>query len=171
MTTDSPSIQAMTDFTAVQPITISEGENIDKALRRMKRAGVRSLLVVSSDGAARGFITAYDIQSELPVQKAHELQLSRDEITVELVMTPCSQISVLEMAQAEESCVGHILETMRGLGCRHLLVVEHADGAQHEIRGMFSRTNIEKKLGSGVAEDDVLAADSLAEIVARVATA
>ncbi len=162
---DNPAIDVMTDFRDVVPRTTKPSVPIDDALEAMKQKGVRSLLVTGENDDIIGVVTAQDIQGEKPIKLSEETRIAHAAITVEHVMTPQSELSVLKMISVEEAQVGHIVETLRELKRQHLLVVDvnEATGEQC-IRGMFSTSQIDKQMHKD-PDDEIASAESLAEVV------
>mgnify|MGYP001554549716 CR=1 FL=1 len=70
VTLHAPALEAMTDFTRLQPVTISADAHYLDANDSMIRLGVRLLLVVDTRGHLLGIVTAHDILGERPLQLA-----------------------------------------------------------------------------------------------------
>lgn len=150
---DSPALEVMTDLRVVHAVTISPGVSIDEALETMKVRGVRLLLVIGENDEIVGLITAKDIQGEKPIKIAQESRIPHSRITVESVMTPRSDIEVLNMLSVRNAQVGHIVATLQALARQHALVVEvDADTKEQRVRGIFSTSQISRQLGVNAAE-------------------
>ncbi len=160
---DAPATAVMTDFAQVWAVTIGAHVIIDDALERMKVAGVRMLLVTDESERIIGLITAKDIQGERPVQIVREGDLKRDEITVSDVMVPQAAIEVFTMASVENARVGHVITTLHALERQHGLVAEMDESGRQRVRGVFSTSEIGKRLGQPVTET-MTTAHSLAEL-------
>lgn len=163
---DSPALDVFTDFRVVCPETVGPEVPIDQALERMKRAGVRLLLVTeehAGEPQVIGLVNADDLMGEKPIKLVEDSRIGRDSITVRQVMTPQRRVRVLDMRSARDAQVGHIVATLRALERKHLLVVEIGGRGQH-IRGLFSATQIRKQLGLDTWEEIQLP-QSLAEMV------
>ncbi len=161
---DDPATTVMTDFRQVAPITIEPYHRIDAALNKMKVAGVRLLLVADEDDNIIGVITAADILGERPIKLIQESRISRQNIRVDMIMTPVEQIEALRMVSVRNAIVGQIVDTLRALRRHHVLVVE-IDPAndQPKIRGLFSTSHISRLLGRDITDPEH-PAESLAEI-------
>ncbi len=162
---DDPALDAMTDFSYVDPVTVAPATPIDEALDKMKRTGVRSLLVTGQDQVIVGLVTANDIQGEKPIKLSQENRIPRSDFTVEMVMTPQREMVVLNYLSVRNAQIGHIVETLHQLSRQHILVarVDEASGEQ-VVCGMFSTSQINKQLHTHT-EIDVAPAHSLAEMV------
>lgn len=149
---DNPAVEVMTDLTRVTAVIILAGDSVDEAHRRMIQRGVRLLLVVDQDRKVHGVITANDVLGEKPVQAAVQRGVARSEIHVRDVMTPRSNLQVLQMREVSASTVGHIVATLKAAGRQHTLVVDR-DGQR--VCGIFSATQIARQLGVSITTDAV----------------
>jgi CBS-domain-containing membrane protein len=163
---DDPAITAMTDFTQECPVTVSPECHIDDALKDMIRAGVRSLLVLE-EGRVLGLITSFDIQGERPIlflqspECAHDPCLHRD-VTVADIMTGLDLLPRLEWQRVLCGCVGELFETFHSSGNTHLLVVDTRPDGETVVRGLMSRSRLERqtaKPDAGAALDRVPSRD------------
>jgi CBS domain-containing protein len=148
-----------TDFARTRPVTTSVNTAIDEALRVMKTAGVRLLLVTDDEGAVIGQVGVDEILGDEPIKLQQTTRMDRSEIMVSAVMMPLSQIRVMEWSHMKDAKVGHIVATLHQMEKRHLLVVEAG-----RIRGLFSASQITRQTGREVMET-ALPAHSFAEIV------
>ncbi|HSU62713.1 MAG TPA: CBS domain-containing protein [Burkholderiales bacterium] len=146
VTLESPALQVMTDFTRVTPATIRPQAPLDGANQFMITRGVRLLLVVDERESVLGVLTANDLLGERPMLAATGRGRRRDELAVSDVMTPAERVEVIELAEVERARVGHVLETLRGAGRQHALVVD----AESMVRGIFSISQIARQLGVSV---------------------
>lgn len=161
---DNTALSVMTDFTRVPPITIEPIMTIDYALQKMKKQGVRLLLVTGEHDYVTGIITSYDIQGEKPVKYAEETGLNHNSITVEMIMTPLSRMPAFDLEFIKQSLVRHVIATLKQLNRQHALVVSMDKGGRTQrIRGLFSTSHISRCLGRDIGVS-VNAAHSLAEI-------
>ncbi len=161
---DDRAITVMTDFRQVLPVTIEPYYIIDAALKKMKVVGVRLLLVPNEDDKIIGLITATDILGERPLKLIEKTRISRENIRVDMVMTPVEQIEALRMMTVRDASVGQIIDTIQALRRQHLLVVESEQGSQQfKILGLFSASQISRLLGRDITDPEY-AAESLAEI-------
>lgn len=174
----SPAVEVMTDFNHVRPRTTGPEAPIDEALDKMKRVGVRLLMVEDPDRNIVGIISSYDIQGERPIKLVQESRISRSQIRVSDIMTPQTDIEALHMLSVRNAQVGHIVATLRALEQRHLLVVQSANengepaddeampgigSGKQVVRGLFSSTQIGRQLRVDV--DEIMTpAHSLAEM-------
>jgi len=141
-----PAALVMTDFHAELPITVTEDRGIDDALNDMIRFGVRALLVVRGE-VVSGLITSYDIQGERPLQYLQGSTLTRhEEIVVGHVMTPWEQVPMLDWATVERAKVGDVAEVLERSRATHVVVIESSRDGSPVVRGLVSRTRVERQL-------------------------
>ena len=165
---DSPALEVMTDLKLVLAATIDPETHIDVANQAMIARGVRSLLVVDRGGDVIGVVTARDILGERPMQMVSKRGMKHEEIRVFDVMTPGSEIEVLEMGDVLRSRVGAIVETLKRSGRQHALVVDRDVVANRQmVRGIFSASQVARQLGIPMHSTEV--ARTFAEIEAAIA--
>lgn len=145
----------MTDFCRNPAISTPASTQIDTALDQMIFSGVRLLFVVDADFTLLGLVTSFDIQSEKPMLylQSKDCRIgtcSRDDVTVQDIMTPLNQCEMLDFDEMETATLGDIVETFKSVRRRHLLVSESSDGNSNTIRGLFSITDIERALGISI---------------------
>lgn len=156
---NEPAMLVFTDFTSVKPFVVTAEIPIDIALKMMKTAGVRLLLVTDEDDAVIGQITADDILGDDPIRLQQTSRMDRNEILVGTVMTRLADIRVMEWPHMKDTKVGHIVATLHQMERKHLLVIE-----DNRVRGLFSASQITRQTGQEVTETAV-PAHSFAEIV------
>lgn len=159
---NDPAMLVFTDFCCVHPVTITAHKTIDRALGRMKKSGVRLLLVVDESEHMIGLISAYKIMGAKPVRIEEADRLDRNQITVGMIMEPRARIRVLEMSHLRDAKVGHIVATLHKIEEFYLPVVEAGS-----IRGLFSASQISTQLGRNIM-DLQEPAHSLAELVHKI---
>ena len=165
---DSPAVAAMTDFRSVPPITIDAEMLIDRALEKMKTAGVRLLFVVNDAYEIIGLITAKDILGERPIKLTQQTGIPHSDITVGAIMTPQRNIQVLDISSVQMATVGDIVATLHALHRQHALVAKIDENTQKTfVIGMFSTSQISKLLGEDAMQDPA-PADSLVEIIEKI---
>ena len=142
-----PAESVMTDFTWKTPITVAVDRFIDDALSDMIIAGVRALLVVRGEVVV-GLITSYDIQGDRPAQFQNGSGFtSHSDIEVGHIMTPWEAVPTLDVPWVSLATVGDVVERFQRRGDSHFLVVEYVEQGGAFVRGMFSRTDVQRQLG------------------------
>ncbi len=143
----APAVSVMTDFTWDTPITVEVDRYIDDALRDMIVAGVRALLVMRGEVVV-GLITSYDIQGERPLQFLSRSGFTRhSEIEVGHIMRPWDSVATLDASWVASASVADVVEHFSRRRDSHFVVVEYAEQGGAFVRGMFSRTELERRLG------------------------
>jgi CBS-domain-containing membrane protein len=135
----------MTDLRAVTAVIILSGDTVDEAHRRMIQRGVRLLLVVDQNRQVVGLVTATDILGEKPMKVITQRAVRREELQVRDIMTPQSELEVLDLRDVRAAKVGHIVTTLQRSGRQHAIVVEQHAAAQ-TLCGLFSATQIARQL-------------------------
>jgi CBS-domain-containing membrane protein len=150
---DTPALEVMTDFTRTPAISILANTQIDNALNQMIYSSVRLFFVVNRDFTILGSVTSYDIEGEKPVLflQSRDYRIdtcAREDITVQDIMTAVQNWRVLNYNALSFATLGDIVETFRGFGQRHLIVVEESRdrGGAQVVRGLFSVTALERVL-------------------------
>lgn len=141
-----PALTVMNDFSRQHPVTVDEDRSIGAALTDMARLGVRSMLVVNELKVV-GFITSYDIEGERPIhyiQQFHDVR--RNDVEVGHVMTRWHDLVTLNWSDVRTASVIEILQALRDADLMHVLVVEHEADGSTSVRGLFSRSRIERQL-------------------------
>lgn len=146
VTPAAPATSVMTDFTLESPVTVAADRFIDDALQDMIAAGVRALLVMRGEIVV-GLITSYDIQGERPMQFLDASGFTRHgDIEVGHIMTPWDEVPAIDLPWIRSASVSDVIERFRHKCNSHFVVVEYADQGGAFVRGMFSRTQIERQL-------------------------
>ena len=149
---DDNALSVMTDLQKASAITVRGITPIDQALEHMIQSGVRSLFVLDNESQVIGLITSYDIQGEKPIRYLQSLDCThrsccRDDVLVKDIMVPIDKL-YLDFKKVHDATVGNIVATFRRVGRKHLVVVDHnRDQDESTIRGIFSATQLERRLG------------------------
>lgn len=145
---DSPALEVMTDLTKVKPATIHPDQTLQQAEQTMIYQGVRMLFVVSEMPLLEGLITSTDLSGERPMSLVHSRNVRFDELRVGDVMTELSMLDAIDYEPMLSATVGNVVATLKRVGRNHLLVVQAAaHGAPRRVRGVVSRTQVERQLG------------------------
>jgi CBS-domain-containing membrane protein len=148
---ESPALAAMTDFIQDSPAVVAPGRHIDDALRDMIAYGVRALVVVE-DERVLGLITASDIMGERPIKFLQSPLCKGNpcrhkDIGVADIMTPWAELQLLDYDWVAQRAAADIAEALVRTCSTHLLVVERSSQAAASVlRGLFSRTRLERQL-------------------------
>jgi CBS-domain-containing membrane protein len=145
---DSPALEVMTDLTKVKAATIRPEQTLQQAEQTMIYQGVRMLFVVSEMPLLEGLITSTDLSGERPMSLVHSRNVRFDELRVGDVMTELSMLDAIDYEPMLSATVGNVVATLKRVGRNHLLVVQAAaHGAPRRVRGVVSRTQVERQLG------------------------
>lgn len=163
VTTHSPALEVMTDLTQVRAATVAPGLTLAQTELSMIHQGVRLLFVVNNLLSVDGIITAGDLHGERPMRLVHQRGMKYESLTVTDVMTPLSEINAIDYGALKHATVGKVIDTLLNSSQPHLLVIEHASAsAPVRIRGIISKTQVERQLGTQLQSRDI--ANTFAEI-------
>ncbi len=144
---DDPAIDVMRDYQVESAYSISPHETIDHALLEINTQNILTLLVTNANNEIEGLISIEDILGEKPITLLEENRISRESITVKMVMTPVEEILLLSKDTVLASKVGNITETLRTNKARYALVVEHQNkNTQHEAIGLYNLSQLQQLL-------------------------
>jgi CBS-domain-containing membrane protein len=159
----SPAIEVMTDLTTVRAATTHPATTLRQAEQAMIHRGVRMLFVVTEMPVVEGLVTTTDLGGDKQMRVVHERHLHYDELVVADVMTGLGALDAIDYAQLRGASVGNVVATLRRVGRNHLLVVESASAqAPRRVRGVISRSQVERQLGTAI--DITPIANSFSEI-------
>jgi hypothetical protein len=112
----------------------------------MVRLSVRAMLVMRADSII-GLITSYDIEGPRPARFAERARaIRREDITVRDIMTEWQDLPTLDWRTVQTSRISDLLEIFEGMRVMHLLVLESDDRGAEVVRGLISRSRIERHL-------------------------
>jgi len=167
VTLDSPALLVMTDLELVRAATVRPEETLHMARQHMIHQGVRLLFVVSEMPCVDGLITTTDLDGERPLQVISRRSVHYDDLVVADVMSPLDTLDAVGMDHLRRATVAKVIATIRHLGRRHMLVVDHGqDGQTPVLRGIISQAQIERQLGQQI--DVIEQAHNFAEITASL---
>ncbi len=166
VTLEDPALSVMTDLKSISVVTVRAKTPMEKAHDKMKRYGVRTLLVLDDADKVAGLLTTTDILGEKPMRFLQHVGGAHADILVRDIMTPQRDLEVLNLQDVSSAKVGHVLATLKAAGRQHAMVVEENANAQQAIRGIFSATQIARQLGVQIQITEI--ARTFAEIEAAL---
>lgn len=151
VTPDSPATAVVTDLTVEKAATTHPHTTLRQAEQMMIHQGVRMLFVVSDMPSLDGLVTAGDLHGDVQVRVAGERRARFDELTVADVMTGLDRLEAVDWDRLQSATVAQVVATLRRHGRHHLLVVQSATAhTPRRVRGVISRTRIERQLGQPI---------------------
>lgn len=163
VTLDSSALDVLTDLTQEKAATTHPATTLRQAEQMMIYLGVRMLFVVNDMPSIEGLITATDLRGDKQMRVVHERGLRYDEVCVADVMTDLGMLDAIDYSRVKTAAVGNAIATLKRFGRNHLLVVEGAtEKTPRRVRGVISRSQIERQLGTAI--DITPIASSFAEI-------
>ena len=169
VTLQSPALEVMTDLTTVRAATVAPASPLAQAELGMIHQGVRLLFVVNHMPSVDGIISATDLHGERPMRLVHQRGVKYEELVVGDVMTALSSIDAVDYGALRHASVAELIEALARNGHAHLLVIEQASaGNPMRIRGIVSRTQVERQLGTRLPASQI--ASSFSEIEQALST-
>jgi hypothetical protein len=127
------------------------GKTLLMAREHMIHQGVRLLFVVSDMPCVDGLITTTDLDGERPMQGTACGGVRYDDPLVADVVSPLATLDAVGMDDLRRATVAKAIATIRQLGRRHMLVVDHGQDSQTPVlRGVTSQTQIERQPGQTI---------------------
>jgi CBS domain-containing protein len=94
-----------------------------------------------------GLITSYDIEGPRASRFTERPQATRrEDITVGDIMTEWEHLPTLDWQTVQTAKISDLLEIFDGIGVMHLLVVQSDESGADVLRGLISRSRIERQL-------------------------
>jgi CBS domain-containing protein len=164
VTFDSPALDVMTDLTKVKAATTGPSTTLRQAEQIMIYQGVRLLFVVSDMPAIEGLVTATDLHGDRQMRLVQQRNIRYEDLCVADVMAGLSILDAIDFKEITAATVGNVVATLRRHGRNHLLVAEGPTGdTPRRVRGLFSRSQVERQLGAPVPVTEV--ANTFADVV------
>jgi len=143
ITLESAATLFFTDFERVEPQVIDAATSADLARLLMLKAHVKLKLVVDQDNQFLGVISLDDISAQNITAHTGK-ETKRENILVADLMTPKHKIKAFDFNEIKRSNIESIIHALKDSGLQHCLVV---DSDTQKIRGVFSASDISRKLG------------------------
>jgi CBS-domain-containing membrane protein len=153
---DSPALAVITDLTQVKAATTAPSTTLRQAEQIMIHQGVRTLFVVREMPSIDGLVTAADLHGDHTLMISQQRHTPYDELRVADVMTPLSELDAIDYEAMKLALVSNVIATLQRAGANHLLVIERATAdTPRRVRGIVSRAQVERQLGSPVPVTEV----------------
>lgn len=135
------------DFKINHPAHIEPLTPLKLAIDDMHFYGLPFLLVTEKDtDTISGVVTGWDLQGDKPVEVSQVNRIPFDKITVSQVMTKTKDLVSADISALSNARVGHIIKTLKDNSAQILLITENDDKSQPFIRGLFSRSLLNRQL-------------------------
>lgn len=139
----TPALDFFTDFRDNEPLVIDSSVSAPDARNMMLRTHVRLKLVVDDEGHFVGVITAQQLAEQRIISRAASGHSSREDVRVADLMTRKKDLLALNIHEVEKSSIGDVVRFLKDNFQQHCLVI---DEDTHQIRGIFSASDISRKL-------------------------
>jgi CBS domain-containing protein len=142
-----PALSVMTDFRERASVTVSDSATIAEALEHMIHTGVRSAFAIDDQSrVVVGFITAYDITGEKPMQYMQSTAITRREVLVRDIMQKISELRVVDIKQIEHASVATVSNIFTEKRLTHVPVMETSETGEQRLRGLLSAAKVKRLL-------------------------
>jgi len=159
----SPAMTVLTDFSQVIPQSVDADTPIDEAHLKMRHGGIRLLFVMDKQAHCIGVITSKEVIGTRRINLAmQQRNLTRAEVTAEMIMTPWHKLSAMPVAQLASLTIEDLVLSMEAVTDQHLLITEKNDHQELRIRGLISASDIQNAVGKDI--NPVPMAKSFADI-------
>lgn len=118
----------------------------------------RYALVLNHQDELVGVLALRDLHGRKAVQKARDLNLAHDDLSVDYLMTPIQRLPVISQAQLQQAQIGDIVATLQSSGHDFILVQEAG-----KLVALIASLNIVERTGESVQVRHH--ADSFAELL------
>ncbi|WP_221796271.1 CBS domain-containing protein [Oceanobacter mangrovi] len=139
----SPAEAFFTDFNKTEPLVIDAIVPAIEARKMMIRTHVRLKLVVDELGQFVGVISAEQLSDQQILQEAASTHGTRNDVLVADLMLRKKDLAAFDISEVEKSTIGDVVNFLRDVHQQHCLVL---DSENHKIRGIFSASDISRKL-------------------------
>jgi len=144
-------LAVFTDFARHSPVLIDESASAVLVEELMQKAHVKLMLVVDLHEAFAGIISLADVGSDQIIREVASGK-ARNEVLVEDLMQPKSQLVALSLEDIRNATVAEVLNTLRDDSAQHVLVV---DDATQNVCGLISASDLARKLHIPVSTGSV----------------
>ena len=148
---DDPALTVLIDFYQAAPSTIKNTATMNEAIHDMELHEVQLLLVMNAEHHLIGLLTTEDVLGEKPIKYIQQNRLSRNDVTVNMLMTPITKVPAFASDVVEKTRVGNIVKTLHTLNAPSALVIE-AEGDKKILLGAFTTGQISKQLHHNVRQ-------------------
>jgi len=142
LTVDSPALDFFTDFTEHQPLVIDVSTSALEAQTLMKKAHVWLKVVVNANNHFLGVVSLDELRNQ-EILKRTSKGLKREELTLTDFMRHRNELKALSFDDLQNATIGCVIKMLQDSGQQHCLVI---DRGEHQIRGIFSSSEIARRL-------------------------
>ncbi|MGR6874971.1 CBS domain-containing protein [Pseudomonas sp. HK3] len=146
----SPATLFFTDFEKTEPLVVDASTSADLARLLMLKAHVKLKLVVDSDYKFLGIISLEEV-SDQRITAQMTKNIKREDITVADLMVPKIKVKGFDFSDIAHTDIESVIYHLKDNGQQHCLVL---DKQTNKIRGIFSASDISRKLGLPINVQD-----------------
>jgi hypothetical protein len=146
-------LSVFTDLRYSAVVTADHLDRLGETAELLLKSGVHMGFVSDVHGRIVGMVSAEQLGGERPLQRAMAANVRHDELTLEDLMTPLADWSVIDAGELAHARVGDVVATLHATGQRYLFVTEQLDDGEVALRGLFSARRIEEALEAAIEAD------------------
>lgn len=147
---DTPAVEFLKDFSQIRPIVVDTAISTDELKALM--LGIRETVLPLEDrqGHFVGVIGLDDISDQVLMRRQAE-GYQRQEIQVSDLMTRRQDLPALDWREVVSASISDVVKALQKSGKKECLVIDHRT---HRIRGLFSVSDISRKLRQPIEISD-----------------
>lgn len=151
---DDQATQIFIDFETQQPSVVEPKQSINEVMVDMKALGIHLMPVIQEERVI-GLISSEDILGEKPMKVIQDKRIPRENVTVEMVMTPAHDLLAINYQELTHSRVGHVLSTLNEAKQHYALVIDIAEhnSDHHVVHGLIYFYDILKRMDRQVVTE------------------
>ncbi|RUO31447.1 hypothetical protein CWE12_00125 [Aliidiomarina sedimenti] len=142
---NEPARMVLDNFSDQDPLHVHTSTKLKHADAIMDGAGARYICVFDHQQRLTGVLALRDLHGRQAVRLAKELSIAHDDLSVDYLMKPISQLPLITYQQLERARIGDVVATLQKSGQDFLLVQEEG-----QIVGLVSSLNIVERTGESV---------------------
>lgn len=144
---EDPATSVMVDFQHEFPLVVNSHENIHDLKKLIQGAHAHDVLI-SDQKNIIGIVSIRDIHGVTPVALGETGPIDPHEVTAQMIMTPLSEILILNYEDILHARVGNIVVTLNVHKKNYALVVEQDNkNGEQIIRGLILTSKLSEQLG------------------------
>lgn len=147
---ETSALEFFTDFEQATPLVIGSSTPAVDVKQLMLKAHAKLKIVLDHDGQFVGIISVDDLIDRHIVRMVSK-GLKRSEILVRDLMRPKGDLVALDFHEVGKVSIAVVIRALKENGQQHCLVLEQRT---HKIRGIFSASDISRKLNLAIDIQD-----------------
>ena len=139
---NTPALDVFTDYMHYRPLVVEDTMPASRCEDLMRKSHIKLMLVVDTNEHLLGMVDLADLMGP-KLQKLVGPDRPISQISVHELMTPSSELKVIDYQDLQNATVGDLVETLKLEHCPYILV---ADPPRNEVRGVISASELGHRL-------------------------